>query len=277
MGTIVPGPAGVHFGEPVPLPTTSPVSLGSAPTADGSGSTLAPMSGAGLNLESIRITSASDLSASQPNEYLVGLILEGGQKAGWLANLYNGVDSAILPSLPSGLDATGAIGPAQEVLYPTNIKLDGTLALKGASLTFGGGLTAVRGLFSNRPNPTPNALTDWSTMRGVAVTGDESGTSGTAKTYTMPGGKSLSPKAITAMMSIDVGTATGIPSAEIGFPVLPPFASAYAVPARFENSQRAPYRWPVPSIGPATSYSLTHKAISLGAATDIQVMGILWV
>lgn len=238
----------------------------------------AASAGAGkVNYESVRITSASDISASQPGEYLVGLFLEGGATAGWLAFLYDGVSSGILPCPASGLDATGAIGPANIVFYPMNIPVQGTLALKGTSQTFGGGLAAVRAILSNRPNPDPTAITSWSRVRGVAVSGNESGTSGTAKTYTMPGGLSLSPYGAVAMMAIQAGTATGIPSAEIDFPVLPPFANAGVIPATLGRRYEVPRVFPVPSIGPATSFSLTHKAISLGAATDVQIAGVLYV
>lgn len=262
------------------LPNAEPVGLPSSVVVAGTTAAGTPAANAapgGIQFETKRITSAGDISASQSGEYLVGIGLEGGATPGWLSYTYDSVSAGILPVGASGMDATGAIGPLEEVIYPFNMKLAGTLALKSGNESFGGGLGAVNAYFSNMPNPTPGAITSWAQVRGVAVTHAESGTSGTAETYTMPGGLTLSPKGMVAMSSVASGTATGIPIAVIEFAAQDPFANPYDVPARLDRTGKPPRVWPVPTRGPATSYSLTHIARSLGGATTVAIAGVLYV
>jgi hypothetical protein len=67
--------------------------------------------------EVVRNTSAAAATPTQQNEYLVGVVLEGGGVggAGAWEFLYDGVHQAIFPVGASGLDATGAIGGVAEI------------------------------------------------------------------------------------------------------------------------------------------------------------------
>jgi hypothetical protein len=121
----------------------------------------------------------------------------------------------------------------------------------------------VRFIFSNRPNPLGYRISQFT---GVFVTGNESGTSGTSRTYTIPGALGK-PTGIAALASVEAGTASGIWSGEIDFPAIGNYA-AYSVPAELARGQEVPaYRqWPVPDYDPASSFALTHKCISLAGA-----------
>lgn len=265
-----------HLGTVAPLPFGSGVGLGGKPTQ---GSPSSGSQAGGLNFETIaEITSATDISATNPNEYLVGLYLRAGaNNSGWFAVLYDTVNTAILP-VPAlaPVEVTGAKGLPLYLFYPFNMKFTGTKAIASGTQTFGGGLAGVTAVFSNQPNPSPGAITNWNQLRAVAVTGNETGTGGTAKTYTMPGGQSIAPIAITAMCANESGSLSAVGYGSINFPAVTPFA-AYSVPCEGPyNLPVAPRRSPIPAIGPATSYSLTHKAGSLGGTTDLSITGILW-
>lgn len=260
-------------------PTITPVDLPAQTAAPSTSNSIANAPSAGTLYESIDLTAAGAVDTSQPGETLVGLALATGKTPGWLQVLYDGVNSAIFPAPASGLDPTGAIGPQNYTLYPMSIFSPGSTFLASATLTFGGGLSRARFIFSNKANPSSRAVKNWSAMRGVAVTAELSSTTGSPQTYTMPGGQLLTPLGITALMSIAAGTATGFPEAEISVPAIPPLANPYLVPAvmGIRGSEAPPRRYPMPAIGPATSFSLTHEALSLGGATDLQVMAVLWV
>lgn len=258
------------------LPFGTGIGLGASP---GAGSAFSGSQAGGINFETTaEITSANDLSATNPNEYLVGLLLRGGpNSAGALQILYDTINSAILPvgALPS-VDVTGAKGLSPFVFYPLNMKFAGTKAIAAGVQTFVGGLAGVRAIFSNQPNPAPGAISNWNQLRAVAVTGNESGTSGTAKTYTMPGGVPIAPIAISAMCANQSGSVTGAAWASIKLPTVQPFGAYSVLCEPPDSSPRAPRRYPIPAIGPATSYSLTHLCESLGGTTDVEIMGVLW-
>lgn len=276
------GQMGVGPGSGAPYAGASRPS-GAGPTVPiGHSTPLLPFSKAkgadgGLIYEVVRATSAGAVTPTQQGEYLVGIWCEGGGAggAGAWSFLYDGVHSAQYPVGGSGLDATGAIGLVVPAFYATNYGPIGQ-NIPSAPQTFSGGLAAVRYLFSNKPNPAAPPISDFT---GVFVTGNESGTSGTAKTYSIPGplGK---PTAICAFTTIQAGTATGIGSSEIDFPAIGNYA-AYTIPAVLARGQEPTYPGsgyafqPVPDYDPAASFSLTHKAISLGAATDLQIAGVL--
>lgn len=253
-GTLIPG-------QPVPLLSGVGLPFSQAKGANG-----------GLIYEIVRNASAATAAPTQQNEYLVGITLEGGATPGAWEFLYDGTHQAIFPVGASGLDATGAIGPIVEAFYPVNYGPIGT-NIPAAVQTYGGGLAAVRFLFSNRPNPRGVRL---SSFTGVFVTGNESGTSGTSKTYTIPGALGK-PTGFVALSSIQAGTASAFPSAEVDFPAIGNYA-AYSVPAELGRGQELPgYKvWPVPDYDSASSFALTHKAISLGGATDVAIAGILF-
>lgn len=218
------------------------------------------------------ITSATDLTPTQQGEYLTGLWVSGGGAggAGAFGYTYDGIHQAIFPSPASGLDATGAIGPEFGMFYPMNVGPVGT-KLPSGSQAFLGGLARVMAFFSNGQNPSGKTFPDW---RGVFVSGNESGTSGTSKTYSIPG-PLAKPTGITGLASIQAGTATGIPLARILFPSVGSYA-AYSVPAELSRYGVHPRIWPVPDYDAASSFALTHKALSLGGATDVQIAGCLW-
>lgn len=257
-----PGYATMKAG-PAPVPFLSPAGI--------------PFSGAtgaagGVIYESVRNASAAAAAPTQQNEYLVGIVLEGGGANGagaWLFQ-YDGTHQAVFPVGASGLDATGAIGPSTEMFYPLNYGPIGT-NIPAAVQTYSGGLAAVRFIFSNRPNPAGYRI---SAFTGVFVTGTESGTGGTSKTYSIPGALGK-PTGIVGLASIATGTATGVPIAEIDFPAIGNYGS-FAVPASLGRGDDRYKLWAVPDYDPAASFSLTHKAISLGAATTIQIAGSLY-
>lgn len=254
-------PAGLAPNQPVPHFSGAGVPFSSAKGAAG-----------GTIYEVVRNTSAATASPTQQNEYLVGIVTEGGGAggAGAWEFLYDGTHQAIFPVGASGLDATGAIGPSTEMMYPLNYGPIGT-NIPSAVQTFGGGLAAVRFIFSNRPNPAGYRI---SAFTGVFVTGNESGTSGTSKTYSIPGALGK-PTGIVALASIQAGTATGIPLAEIDFPSIGNYAG-FSVPASLGRGDDRYKLWAVPDYDPAASFALTHKAVSLGAATDVQIAGSLY-
>jgi hypothetical protein len=226
----------------------------------------------GLIYESVRNTSAAAADPTQQTEYLVGVILEGGATAGAWEYLWDGVHTAIFPVGASGLDATGAIGPQACAFYPLNYGPVGT-GLTAAAQTYGGGIAAVTFVFSNKTNPTGLSISDFT---GVFVTGNESGTGGTSRTYTIPGALGK-PTGITALAAIEAGTATGIPVGVIEFPAIGNYAQ-YVVPAVLARGHEvlAYHQWPVPDYDPASSFALTHLARGLGGATDLQIAGALW-
>jgi hypothetical protein len=226
----------------------------------------------GLIYESVRVTSASAITPTQQNEYLVALILEGGDTVGCWEFLYDGVHTACFPVGSSGLDATGVIGPQAAMVYELDYGPIGT-NIPAAPQTFGGGLAAVTAIFSNRRNPAGHRISEFT---GVFVTGNESGTSGTSRTYTIPGALGK-PTGITALSAIEAGTATGTPIGVIEFPAIGNYAS-YVVPAELARGfEVLGYRqWPVPDYDPASSFALTHLCRSLGGATDLQIAGVLW-
>lgn len=262
-------------GSSAPMPTTAKIPAGH--TLIPAQYSQAKGAAGGLIYEVVRNASAAAVTPTQQGEYLVGMWLEGGGAggAGAWTFLYDGVHSAQYAVGASGLDATGAIGPAAVAFYPVNYGPIGQ-NIPATPQTYSGGLAAVRFLLSNKPNPGAPPI---SAYTGVFVSGNESGTSGTAKTYSIPGplGK---PTSMLALMSISVGTATGVPSGEIDFPAIGNYA-AHTVPACLARGQEpvalgSGYAYfPVPDYDPAASFSLTHKAINLGAATDIQIAGIL--
>ena len=226
----------------------------------------------GTIYEVVRNTSAATAAPTQQNEFLVGIVLEGGATVGAWEFTFDGVHTAIFPSGASGLDATGAIGPEADVFYPLNYGPIGTNIPAGQQ-TYGGGLAAVKFIFSNRPNPLGYRISQFT---GVFVTGNESGTGGTAKTYTIPGALGK-PTAIVALAAIEAGTATGIPIGEIQFPAIGNYA-AWTVPAELQRGrEKTGYSlWPIPDYDPAASFSLTHLCRSLGGATDLQIAGTLF-
>lgn len=259
-----------------PLPLGNGLGLGGNPA---SGSAVSGSLAGGLNFETTaEVTSATDISASNQNEYLVGLVLRAGpNSAGWLAVLYDTINTAILPvGALASVDVTGAKGLSPFVLYPMNMKFSGTKAIASGTQTFGGGLAGVRAIFANKPNPDPRAISNWNQLRGVAVTGNETGTSGTSKTYNMPGGQSIAPYAVSAMCANESGSLTGAAWGSIKFPAVQPFAAYSVLCEPPTNEARVPRRMPVPAIGPATSYALTHVAESLGGTTDLEIAGVLW-
>lgn len=222
--------------------------------------------------EVVRNTSAAAATPTQQNEFLVGIILEGGGAGGagaWTFT-FDGTHQAQFPVGSSGLDATGAIGHAAEMFYPLNYGPIGT-NIPAANQTFTGGLAAVRFIFSNRPNPLGYRISQFA---GVVQTGTENGTSGTAKTYTIPGALGK-PTGIVALSSV-VTTINAIPSAEIDFPAIGNYG-AFSVPAPLARGHEIVgyHQWAVPDYDPASSFSLTHKAISVAGGT-IQVMGALY-
>lgn len=263
--------------------------VGSTPAVDahslpanpsgGSSQALAGNATGGILYEAIDITSAVAVSPSQPGEICVGLLVQADDEPGWLQVIYDGVNAAIFPTPASGLDATGVIGITEYTFYPMNILSPGSTFLAATNVVFGGGLARARFLFATAANPSPRAIKGFAQMRGVAVQGTETTTAGTAKTYSMPGGQLLSPLGITALVSITTGTATTNPQAEISVPAVPPLANPYLVPATLgrRGDANPPRRWPMPKIGPATSYSLTHTALDLGSATGLSIVGVLWV
>lgn len=224
-----------------------------------------------------RATSATAITPTQQGEYLVGMWLEGGGAggAGSWQFLYDAVHSAHFPVGAAGLDATGAIGPENAAFYPVNYGPIGQ-NIPTTGQTYFGGLAATRFLLSNRPNPGAPTMDEFT---AVAVTGNESGTGGTSKTYSIPGplGK---PVSILALASIQAGNATGIPVGEIDFPAVGNYG-AYNVPAVLARGQEptgagSGYAFfPVPDYDPAASFALTHKCNTLGAATDLQIAGFL--
>jgi hypothetical protein len=222
--------------------------------------------------EVVRNTSAAAATPTQQNEYLAGVLLEGGATAGAWEFLFDGTHQAIFPVGASGLDATGAIGPQAAIWIPLNYGPIGT-NIPAAVQTYGGGMAAVSFVFSNRPNPLGYRI---SAFTGVYVTANESGTSGTAKTYTIPGALGK-PTGIIAHAAISVGTATGIPIGVIQFPTVGNYA-AYSVPALLARGCEIPgyHQWPIPDYDPASSFVLTHLCRSLGAATDLQIAGSLY-
>ncbi|MGI0053516.1 MAG: hypothetical protein ACRECR_04565 [Thermoplasmata archaeon] len=259
-GPFAGGSIGAIAGESGTSSTESPGAVISAPPTSG-----------GANYETVRITSAVAVVPTNQGEICVGIWLEGGKAPGWLAVQYDTVNSAIFPVGPSGFDATGAIGPTNAAWYPLNM-VSGTTFLTAAAIAFGGGLVAARFVFSNQPGLGPSS---WGPYRGVAVTATLSSTTAVSETFDTPGGLLLSPSSISAMVAIEAGTATGIYSAEIELPAVTPFG-ALAVPALSGAEDRAPVRSPIPAIGPASSYNLLFHAISLGGATGLTVVGILW-
>lgn len=262
----------------VTIPASSGLGQASTPKSG-------PLSADTLYETTAEITGATDLTTTQQGAYLTGLTLKGGATPGWLAVLLaDNVFSAILPVPASGTDATGAIGESLSIFYPMSVgPLSGTTAIPAGAQTFGGGLAAVQAHFSTVPNPHarriigPNAAAALAPFRAVAVTGNETGTGGTAKTYTVPGGNTLSPRGMLAMMSVSVGTLSGIARAEILMPATPPFTNQQAVIAESNETGRVPRVSPVGKIGPASSFSLTHKALSLGGGTDIAIAGVLFI
>ena len=262
-------------GADIPGYGSAPALPANTKTAGAAGGAAASGTPGGVLLESVRITSAADVVASQPREYLVGIIVEGGATPGALSVTYDSVNEAQFPAPASGLDPTGAKGMAREVLYALNIPVPGTKAAVAANVGFNGGLAAARFLFSTAPNP--KGVPSFVPFRGVWGEAELSSTTSEAVTFDMPGGQDLSPSGFSAMAAIAAGSATGIPSAEVTFPVTPPLTNPWAVPAEFgAGDGRPPKRWPVPAIGPATSYALGFHAVSLGGATDIEVAGVLW-
>lgn len=247
----------------LPVHTFEPVKI---PISGASGA------GGGYIIESQRITSATDLTPTQQNEYLIGLYVAGGGAggAGGFQITYDGVHNAVFPCAASGFDATGAIGPEEGQFYPVNYGPIGTKIPSGVQ-TFTGGTASVVAYFSNRPNPQGPPI---SAFRGVIVTGTESGTSGTAKTYSIPG-PLAKPTGLTALTSIATGTATGVPISQIIMPAIGNYA-AQTVPAQLQRTDRPPRIYPVSDFDPASSFSLTHKCLGLGAATTVQICGILW-
>ena len=245
-----------------PVPYLTPMRL---PFSDAKGAA------GGQIYEVVRNTSAAAATPTQQNEYLAGIILEGGATPGAWEFTFDGTHTACFPVGASGLDATGAIGPITEAFYPLNYGPIGT-NIPAASQSFGGGLAAVRFIFSNRSNPLGSRISQFT---AVFVVGNESGTSGTAKTYTIPGALGK-PVAVVACASIEAGTATGFPSAEIDFPAIGNYA-IYSVPAMLARGLEPNYPlWAVPDYDPAASFSLTHKCISLGGATDVAIGGTLF-
>jgi len=246
-----------------PVPFFNPMRL---PFSDAKGAA------GGLIYEIVRNTSAASAAPTQQTEYLVGVELEGGATAGAWEFLFDGTHSAIFPVGASGLDATGAIGPEAVAFYPLNYGPIGT-SIPAGPQTFGGGLAAVKFIFSNRPNPLGYRLSQFA---GVFVTANLSSTTGAAETYTIPGALGK-PTSIIAFQSIEAGTASGFPVSQIEFPAIGNYA-VYSVPAELQRGGENPgYRlWPVADYDPASSFSLTHHALSLGGATDVAIAGALY-
>jgi hypothetical protein len=245
-----------------PVPYLEPMLL---PFSDAKGAA------GGTIYEVVRNTSAAAAEPTQQNEFLAGIVLEGGATAGAWEFTFDGVHTAIFPVGASGLNATGAIGTHAAAFIPLNYGPIGT-SIPAAMQTFGGGLAAVNFVFSNKQNPLGFRI---SQFPGVFVTGNESGTSGTSRTYTIPGALGK-PIAIVAFESIEAGTATGIPTGEIEFPAIGNYA-AFTVPAVLGRGLEARYPlWAVPDYDPASSFALTHLAISLGGATDLAIAGALY-
>lgn len=253
---------GARVGRPA-IPYFPPVRLPFSMATGASG---------GQVYEVVRNTSAAAAAPTQQNEYLVGVFLEGGATAGAWQFLFDGTHQAIFPCGASGLDATGAIGLQAGLFIPLNYGPIGT-NIPAAVQTYGGGLAAVSFVFSNRPNPLGYRI---SSFTGVYVTGNESGTSGTSRTYTIPGALGK-PTGIIANSAIASGTATGIPIGVIQFPAIAQYA-VYSVPAVLGRGHEITgyQQWAVPDFDPASSFSLTHLCRSLGAATTIQIAGSLY-
>jgi len=226
----------------------------------------------GQVFEVVRNTSAASASPTQQNEFLVGVLLEGGATPGAWEFLWDGTHQSILPVGASGLDATGAIGPQNCEFVPLSYGPIGT-SIPAAVQTYGGGLAAVSFVFSNRPNPLGYRI---SAFTGVFVTGNESGTGGTARTYAIPGALGK-PTGIIAHAAIEAGTATGFPIGVIQFPAIGNYA-VYSVPAVLGRGNEIPAyaQWPIPDYDPASSFSLTHLCRSLGGATDLTIAGSLY-
>lgn len=235
---------------------------------------LAKGAAGGQIYEVVRNTSAAAATPTQQLEYLVGVFLEGGGAAGAGAweFLFDGTHQAIFPCGASGLDATGAIGLQAGLFIPLNYGPIGT-NIPAAVQTYGGGLAAVSFVFSNKPNPAGFRI---SSFTGVFVSGNESGTGGTAKTYTIPGALGK-PTAMIALASIASGNATGIPVGVIQFPAIGNY-NLFSVPAVLARGHEilAYQQWAVPDFDPASSFSLTHLARSLGGATTVQIAGSLY-
>jgi hypothetical protein len=252
-----------RFGGNPPVPQLYPMRLpfSSAPGAAG-----------GTIYEVVRNTSAAAAAPTQQNEFLVGLELESGANPGAFEFLFDGVHTANFVVGGSGFDATGAIGPETVAFYPVNYGPIGT-NIPAAVQTYGGSLAAVKFIFSNRPNPLGYRMSQFTS---VFVTGNESGTGGTSRTYTIPGALGK-PTAIVALESIEAGTATGIPIGEIQFPAIGNYA-AYTVPAVLgRGHERDGYAlWPCPDYDPASSFALTHLCRTLAAATDVAIAGCLF-
>lgn len=226
----------------------------------------------GLILESQTVTSATTMAPTTNNEYLVGMWVVGGAGPSWLELTVTSPNKLIFPGLHSGQqDPTGSFGMARPMFYPMNWKIPGTAGVASGSQTFGGDLVEVTWLYSNKPNPGGIDLNgvEW---RGEASAADETGTGGTATTYTFTAGKAK-PRSFMAVANIEA-TANAIARAHILFPQIGSYAK-YSVPCT-NPVHGLPHLWPVPDYDGSSTIVLTHKADTLGGATNVTVGGYLY-
>ena len=240
-----------------------------------------------MKLHTQILTTAAALAP--PNlavSHLVKMVLVGSGGSAGLPGEYTitgaaGINTGVahFPAFP-GLQTTAAVAateyPQATVWWPhwfinaTNVAAGNTVVtnLTREYLTY-----ADVGSIS----PYTRELASW---RAVSVTGSESGTGGTAKTYTFDLSPNK-PKALLEVFGVATGTITGVPSASIQMPSVDSGVTqrvaALFTAAGAETKDLLDLAETVSDqYAPAPSEALTHFADGLGGATTLQVMGFLF-
>lgn len=223
--------------------------------------------GSGAQYHTQRLTASAALAPPTPGMYLID-VAGFGVGPGTFQITYQSPENAHFAFCASTSSGSGLIGNGPLALHwPVSWYLGGT-NIASSLIVFNGGLTEVVLTYSTQPG----SATPIEAYRAIFVTATESGTGGTAKTYTYDAQPGY-PRYIIPMVSVATGTATGVPSATISFPTL----GSYADIVECQGTQEILYLETC-SAGyqPANSISLTHTAKTLGGATTVNVAGVLY-
>jgi hypothetical protein len=187
---------------------------------------------------------------------------------------------AHFPCLPS-LQTTAAVAateyPQTTVWYPS-WRIGGTNVPAGAMT-----VTNVTQEYvtysdaSSLPGLPTRDIVNW---RSVTAAGNETATTGTARTYTLDiQSGSFRPKAFCGLYSVNAGTITGPPTASFSMPATD--VATQAIVGIFSEGnviladQMQIYEPVSDTYAPAPSYTITHVADSLGGATSLNLRGWL--